>query len=189
MKIKSLFSPKKILMCLIFLSLVALVRFALRDMELDVDLLRESLMNAPGITIENIHMKREISGDLWQVQIPSLSREDERVIARSVDINRNINNNSGTWYFFCREIFYFFEKNIANAKGLLGTIESGSKIFNLESPLLVWQENTTNFNFPEGLIFYDNEFLLKTNFASMDVSGLIFFEKGVQIQWQKPLDM
>ena len=158
-------------------------------MKLDVDLLRESLMNTPGISIENIHMKREVSGDLWQVQIPLLSREDERIIARSIDINRTFKNNSGNWYFFCKEAFYFFEKNIANVKGLLGTIESGTKIFNLESPFLVWQEENSSFSFPEGLLFYDNEFLLKTKCASMDSSGLIILEKGVEIQWQRPLDI
>ena len=179
---------KKIFMCLLFLGLVALVRFAMRDMELDVDLLRESLMNTPGITIENIHMKREISGDLWQVQIPSLSREDEQIIAHSLDINRTIKN-GGQWYFFCKEAYYFYDKGLAKVKGLLGTISStdGRKVFNLESSFLEWFD--MNFNFPEGLIFYDNEFLLKTNFASMDRNGVIILEKGVEIQWQKPLDL
>ncbi len=193
MKLKSLFSIKKLLLCVVFLALVALVNFAMRDMELDVDLLRESLMASPGISIENIHMKREISGDLWQLQIPLLSREEDMIVARSLDVNRTVGNLDenapGQWYFFCREAHYYHAQNFAQAKGLLGTIESGTKIFNLESPLLEWRESDNNLVFPEGLSFYDEEFFLRTKSASMDLSGLVILDKGVEIQWQKPLDM
>ena len=47
-----------------------LVRYVMRDLRLNVDLLRESLMRMPGIVMENLEFDREISGDRWIVRLP-----------------------------------------------------------------------------------------------------------------------
>ena len=48
---KKLFTPKIILTALIALGIIRLVQYAISDMNLDVDLLRESLLNMPGIVM------------------------------------------------------------------------------------------------------------------------------------------
>lgn len=175
-------------MCALFLGLVVLVRFAMRDMNLDVDLLRESLMSMPGIIMENIQMSREISGDIWRVKIPYLDREGNTINMRSLDIRRVISGDRGEWYFFGRRGIYSHDIKAASITGLLGTLEADARTWNLESPRLNWQDDNNTFIFPDGLTIYDEEFLLDTTKASMDKSGVILLEQGGVIQWVKPLE-
>ncbi len=179
---------KKIIMCSIFIGLVVLVRYALRDMQLDIDLLRDSLLNMPGIVMENIQMSREISGDLWRVRVPYLDRDGDTIRMRSLDIRREIKDTKREWYFFGREGTYLHEKKTASLNGLLGTLETEDRVWNLESKILTWQEKNNALGFPEGFLIYDEEFLLRTPQASMDESGVITLEQGGVIQWLKPLE-
>ena len=70
------------------------------DMNLDVDLLRESLMKMPGIVMENINFSREVSGDMWRVKIPYLDRDGNIINAKSLDIKRELSGDKGEWTFF-----------------------------------------------------------------------------------------
>ncbi|MBR0034466.1 MAG: hypothetical protein IJP54_02210, partial [Synergistaceae bacterium] len=76
------FSTTKIVMVSLFIGLLVIVGYAKRDMQLDVDLLRDSLMNMPALIMENIQLARVISGDTWHVKIPYLDREGDTVRMR-----------------------------------------------------------------------------------------------------------
>lgn len=175
-------------MCMLFLGLVVLVRFAMRDMELDVDVLRESIMNVPAVIMENIQLSREVSGDMWRVKIPYLDRDDDIVHVRSLDIRREISGDKGEWYFFGREGIYSHDVKAASINGLLGTLADENRTWNLEGKKLNWQEGNSTFIFPEGLVIYDDEFSLNASYASMDNSGVILLDHGGVIQWLKPLE-
>ena len=178
----------RLIMCALFFGLVVLVRYAMRDINLDVDLLRESLLNMPGLVMENIQMAREISGDMWRVKVPYLDREGNTIHLRSLDIRRIISGDGGEWYFFGREGIYSHDIKAASITGLLGTLEAQTRTLNLESSRLNWQESRDELVFPEGLTLYDDEFLLRTTTASIDKKGVILLEKGGVIQWVRPLD-
>ena len=174
-------------MCALFFGLVVLVRYAMRDMQLDVDLLRDSLMNMPGLIMENIQMSREISGDMWRVKVPYLDREGNTMHLRSLDIRRNLSGDKGEWYFFGREGIYSHDIKAASISGLLGTLQADQRTWNLESGQLDWQNDKTYLFFPKGLTIYDDEFILRTKIASIDKSGVVLLEQGGVIQWVKPL--
>ena len=187
MKLKFKISPAKIFIAALFIGIVILARYAMRDMNLNVDLLRESLMKMPGIVMENIQFSREVSGDLWRVKIPYLEREGNLYSVRSLDVTREISNDNGKWNFIGDEGTYSADLNIASVKGLHGRLDSKKRVWNLESPKLNWTEKNNTFVFPEGLVIYDTEVLLRTPLASMDNSGVILLEQGGVIQWVKPL--
>ena len=187
MKLKIKLSPVKIFILALFIGIIVLVRFAMRDMNLDVDLLRETLMRMPGMVMENIQFSREVSGDLWHVKIPYLDRDGNLFSVKSLDVTREISNDNGEWNFFGREGVYSFDKNIASINGLHGTLDTKKRIWTLESPRLDWTQENNTFIFPEGLVIYDSEFLLRTPMASMDNSGVILLEQGGVIQWVKPV--
>ncbi|MBQ6739096.1 MAG: hypothetical protein IJQ99_06025 [Synergistaceae bacterium] len=177
----------KIFLFVLFFGIVTLVQYAMSDMNLDVDLLRESLMKMPGIVMENINFSREVSGDMWRVKIPYLDRDGNIINAKSLDIKRELSGDKGEWTFFGSEAVYVYDKKIASLKKLSGTLESDNRSWILESPKLDWKEENNTFTFPEGLVIYDGEFLLRTPLASMDNSGVILLEKGGVIRWVKPL--
>ena len=184
----------RIFLFVLFFGIVTLVRYAMSDMNLDVDLLRESLMKMPGIVMENINFSREISGDMWRVKIPYLDRNGNIINVKSLDVKRELNGDKGEWTFFGGEGVYLYDKKTASLKKLSGTLQTkNSKNKNhdrtwiLESPQLDWKEEKNTFTFPEGLVIYDGEFLLRTPLASMDNSGVILLEKGGVIRWVKPL--
>ena len=186
MKIK--ISRPKFIMCFLFLGLVVLVRFAMRDMELDVDVLRESIMNLPAVIMENIQLSREVSGDIWRVKIPYLDRDGDLVHVKSLDIRREIKGNKGEWYFFGREGVYSHDVKAASINGLLGTLAEENRTWNLEGEKLNWQEQNNTITFTEGITIYDEELSLNAPYASMDNSGVILLEYGGVIQWLKPLN-
>ncbi|MBR0075012.1 MAG: hypothetical protein IJP96_04615 [Synergistaceae bacterium] len=177
----------KIFLFVLFFGIVTLVQYAMSDMNLDVDLLRESLVKMPGIVMENINFSREVSGDMWRVKIPYLDRDGNIINAKSLDIKRELSGDKGEWTFFGSEAVYVYDKKIASLKKLSGTLESDNRSWILESPKLDWKEENNTFTFPEGLVIYDGEFLLRTPLASMDNSGVILLEKGGVIRWVKPL--
>ena len=180
-------SRPRLIMCALFFGLVVLVRYAMRDMQLDIDLLRESLMNMPGLVMENIQMAREISGDMWRVKIPYLDREGDTIHMRSLDIRRILSGDKGEWLFFGREGIYSHDIKAASINGLLGTLQTDTRTWNLESKQLNWQNDKTYLFFPNGLNIYDDEFILRTKIASIDKSGVVLLEQGGVIQWVKPL--
>lgn len=175
-------------MCFLFLGLVVLVRFAMRDMELNVDLLRESIMKVPAVVMENIQLSREVSGDMWRVKIPYLDRDGDLVNVKSLDIRRHISGDKGEWYFFGGEGVYSHDVKEASIKGLLGTLADENRTWNLEGKRLNWKEKNNTFIFPEGLVLYDEELSLNAPYASMDNSGVILLQHGGVIQWLKPLE-
>ena len=176
-------------MGLLFIGLVILVQYAMRDMNLDIDLLRESLMNMPGMVMENINFSREVSGDIWRVKIPYLEREGEAINVKSLDVKRELSGDKGEWTFFGNDGTYSNDEKIATLNGLSGTLRNENRNFILESPKLNWTEKNNTFIFPEGLIVYDEEFLLRTPTASMDNSGVILLQQGGVIQWLKPMKL
>ena len=180
-------SRTKIVMVALFVGLVIIVSYARRDIQLDVDLLRESLLNMPGLVMENIQMSREVSGDMWRIKLPYLDREGDIIRMRSLDIRRQLSGDKGEWYFFGREGIYSHDINAASISGLLGTLENDGRTWKLESNRLDWQEGKDSLVFPEGLFIYDDELKLKTPQASIDKSGVILLEQGGVIQWVKPL--
>lgn len=175
-------------MCFLFLGLVVLVRFAMRDMELNVDLLRESIMKVPAVVMENIQLSREVSGDMWRVKIPYLDRDGDLVNVKSLDIRRHISGDKGEWYFFGGEGVYSHDVKEASIKGLLGTLADENRTWNLEGKRLNWKEKNNTFIFPEGLVLYDEELSLNAPYASMDNNGVILLDHGGVIQWLKPLE-
>ena len=82
---------------------------------------------------------------------------------------------------------YSHDKKAAVIQGLLGTLETPTRVLNLESPRLEWREAGGEFSFPWGLTLYDDEFVLRTSEASMDESGVVILEKGGTVTWMKPL--
>ncbi len=164
-----------------------LVRYAMRDMRLDVNLLREGLMRMPGLVMENLQMEREVSGDLWRVHVPYLDREKDLVTIRSLDVRRQLRE-GGEWYFFGAEGVYSHDEGRAIVRGVLGTLETRERMWNLEGPELHWDNQSREFTFPAGLTLYDSEFSLVTPKASMDEAGVVLLEKGGSIQWTRPLE-
>ena len=178
----------KIVMASLFIGLIVIVSYARRDIKLDVDLLRDSLLNLPGIVMENIQMSREVYGDMWRVRIPYLDQKDNAIHMRSLDIKREISGDKGEWYFFGKSGVYSNDMKAASLSGLLGTLQTETRTLNLESSRLDWKEGVDSLVFPEGLSIYDDEFMLKTPHASIDKSGVVLLEKGGVLQWVKPLE-
>ena len=167
-----------------------LIRYAMRDINLDLNLLRDSITKMPAVIIENISLEREIHGDIWNVQIPYMDREGERLNMRSLDIKRSVKS-GGEWYFFGKNGVYFNDTRTAQIKDLRGTLEvvsSGDmRVWNLESPVINWIESEDAIDFPDGLIIYDSEFMLNTPEANINKSGVVLLKRGGTIQWTKPL--
>ena len=164
-----------------------LVRYAFRDISLDVDLLRESLQRMPGLVLENLEFEREISGDFWQVEIPLAERRDGMVEVRSVDIRRLLANGR-EWYFKGASGVYSEKEESADLYALLGTLETDVRVLNLESPRLSWSREKNDFFFPYGVTIYDSEFILTAKIASIDESGVVLLDKGGVIEWMKNIE-
>ena len=86
-------------------------------------------------------------------------------MVRSVDIRRRMGS-GGEWYFFGAQGVYSNDERAASIEGLLGTLETPTRVLNLESPRLDWREAGEEFSFPLGLTLYDDEFVLRTSEAS-----------------------
>ena len=179
-------SPVKIALIFIAFGIITLVKYALSDMNLDVDLLRESLFNMPGIVMENIRFSREISGDLWQVRLPYLEQRDKAVNFRSADIKRTISGDKGQWTFFGKSGIYSNDEKTASISDLTGSLQENNRTWLLESPNLTWKNENNTFIFPHGLTIHDDEFYLSTPIASTDNSRVILLQHGGVIKWRKP---
>ena len=179
-------SRTKIVMASLFIGLVVVVSYARRDIQLDVDLLRESLLSMPAIVMENIQFSREVSGDMWRIKLPYLDREGETIHMRSLDIRRQLSGDKGEWSFFGRDGIYSNDIKAASISGLIGTINNGGRTWSLESGRIDWQDGRGSIVFSEGLTIYNGELMFKTPTASIDTSGVLLLEKGGVIQWVKP---
>ncbi len=164
-----------------------MIRYAFHDIDLNVDLLREGLERMPGLVMENLAFEREISGDLWQVNIPLAERNGDLVRVHSVDVHRWLSDGK-EWYLRGDHGTYYVKGGDARLFRLLGTLETGTRVLNLESPTLSWSQNTNEFLFPKGFTIYDSEFILKTDLASVDENGLIQLDRGGTIRWTNNTD-
>jgi hypothetical protein len=164
-----------------------MARYAFRDIRLDVDILRESLERMPQLILENLEFEREVSGDLWRVRVPLVERregKEAKIEVRSVDVRRLTDGRE--WYFWSARGFYSEKAESADLLSLLGTLETDTRVLNLESPWLSWSKDENVFLFPKGLTIYDAEFILQSDAASIDVSGVVLLDKGGVIRWRKP---
>ena len=184
--VKIRISAAKIIIFLLFIGLVVLVDFAKRDMNLDVDLLRESLQNMPGMVMENIQMSREFSGDIWSINIPMLQQDGSLLRIRSIDITRTMSGDKGEWYFFGTDGVLSSDTKEVSIKRLLGTIEGAGRTWNVESRRLDWKDGSNAVVFPDGITIYDSEFMIQTPQASVDRNGVVLFQQGGVIKWIKP---
>ena len=185
MKKKSRISPKKILIAFILLGMIRIVQLAINDMNLDIDLLRETLLNMPGMVMENIKFSRKISGDIWQVNLPYIEEKNRLLVFMSADISRMMSGNKGKWSFFGKSGTYSDDAKIASISGLTGVLQDNGRTWVLESPKLTWQDKNTTFIFPEGLKIHDDEFSLSAPAASTDNSRVILLQHGGVIRWRK----
>ncbi len=186
MKVKLKIKLWKIIVGILVLSFFAIVMSVRRDMNLNIDLLRESLNKLPDLAFENITMSREVSGDVWDVHIPLVSQESMHLKLQSLDITRTLHDNAGQWYFFGQEGIYSHDEQAASINGLTGTFQD-DKGHNLKllSPVVNWQAGQNALVFNDGLTVYDNEFKLTGNQASIDQKGVILLQHGGVIEWGK----
>jgi len=161
-----------------------MIKYISSDINLDLDLLRKSLENMPAVVLENLEFEREISGDMWWVRVPLAKRQNYIVEVHSVDVRRRLADGN-EWFFMGSRGLYSETAESADLTGLLGTLETGTRVLNLESPLLSWSKSTDVFLFPRGLVIYDAEFLLETKLASLDISGVVALNEGAVIRWRK----
>ena len=185
MKKKKRISTKKIFIAFILLGMMRIVQLAINDMNLDIDLLRETLLNMPGMVMENIKFSLEVSGDLWQVMLPYVEEKDKLLVFMSADISRTLSGDKGKWSFFGKSGTYSDDAKIANVSGLTGVLQDNGRKWVLESPKLTWQDKNTTFIFPEGLKIHDDEFSLSAPSASTDNSRVILLQHGGVIRWRK----
>ena len=122
-KSKFKISKAKIIIALFFIGILVLVEYAMSDLNLNVDLLRDSVSKMPGMMMQNIQLSRVISGDTWRVKIPYLDRDGDIVNMKSLDVRREISGDKGEWYFFGHSGIYSMDKQIASVNGLLGTLQ------------------------------------------------------------------
>jgi len=169
---------------LVLFAISVMIRYVFKDINLNLDLLRESLENLPVIELENLEFEREISGDLWWVRIPMARRQDNIVEVRSIDVRRRLADGK-EWFFMGSRGLYSETAESADLTRLLGTLETDTRVLNLEGPFLSWSKNTDVFLFPKGLVLYDSEFLLETDLASIDTSGVVELSEGAVIRWKK----
>ena len=161
-----------------------MARYVFKDINLDLDLLRESLENVPLVVIENLEFERTISSDLWRVRVPMAMRRNDIVEVQSVDVLRTLADGK-EWYFIGARGFYSEAAESADLAGLLGTLETDARVLNLESPYLSWSRSEDIFLFPKGLTIYDAEFLLEASLASLDAPGVIALNEGAVVRWKK----
>ena len=161
-----------------------MARYVFKDINLDLDLLRERLENIPTMVVEHLEFEREISGDLWQVRVPLAKRQNDFIEVLSVDVRRRLADGK-EWFFMGSRGLYSETAESADLTGLLGTLEADTRVLNLESPSLSWSRSEDVFLFPMGLTIYDAEFLLETSLASFDASGVITLSAGAVIRWKK----
>ncbi|GHS85974.1 hypothetical protein AGMMS49957_03210 [Synergistales bacterium] len=174
-----------------------LARYVVRDINLDVDILRMSIEKMPAIVMENLDFEREISGDFWRAHIPRASRSDGIVEVSSIDVTR-LAHDGKEWYFKSASGFYSEKTGSADFYGLLGTLETGSRVLNLESAKLLFlgheisgDKNARDgyeFLFPDGFVAYDAEVLITAESARLDKDGVILLDKGGVIKWKKNLE-
>ncbi|GHT01266.1 hypothetical protein AGMMS50276_28910 [Synergistales bacterium] len=172
-------------------------RYVARDISLNVDILRESFERMPAIVMENLDFEREISGDFWRAHVPRASLSDGVAQVTSLDVTRLIDGSGGKeWYFRSALGLYSEKTGSADLFGLLGTLETGDRVLNLESPKLLFLGYKTSrdenaeyeFIFPEGLVVYDAEILLTAENAKINKDGVILLEKGGVIKWKKSIE-
>jgi hypothetical protein len=171
-----------------------LARYVARDINLNVDILRMSLEKMPAIIIENLDFEREISGDVWRAHIPRAARADGVVEVASIDVTR-LAEDGKEWYFKSASGLYSEKTGSADLCGLLGTLETDTRVLNLESSRLLFSgygvsrdENDYSFLFPDGLVVYDAEILVTAEVAKLNRDGVILLEKGGVIKWKKNLE-
>ena len=178
------FKKGHLFLLLALFSIGVMARYVFSDINLDLDLLRKNLENMPVVVVENLEFEREISGALWHVRVPMARRLDNIVEVHSMDVLRRLADGK-EWFFKGSRGFYSESAGSADVTALLGTLETDTRVLNLESPFLSWSNNEEVFLFPKGLILYDAEFLLETKAASLDTSGVISLYEGAVIRWKK----
>ena len=169
---------------LTFLVIFVMAGYIVRDINLDVELLRESLENVPSVVMENLEFEREISGELWRVRTPVAERRHDIVEFQTIEVQRRFVSGK-EWFFTGLHGFYSEATESADVMDLTGTMETDTRMLNVESPFLSWTMDENVFLFPRGLIVYDAEFLLETDVAILDESGIMALNEGAVIRWRK----
>ena len=176
-----------VLLLMLFFAAGVMGMYVFSDINLDVDMLRESLENIPVVVLENIEFEREIAHDLWQVRIPLAERRNEMIEAHSVNVRRRLADGK-EWFLTGSRGFYSETTESADLTELFGTLETDTRVLNLESPFLSWSRSEDIFLFPMGLIAYNTEFFLETDLASIDATGVMTFNEGAVIRWRNTVE-
>jgi len=158
--------------------------YVVLDLTRDLEQLIRNLENVPPIIVENLEFEREVSGDLWRMWTPRAERRPDVVELHTVDVHRRFANGR-EWAFTGLHGFYFEAAEAADVTYVSGTMETETRILNLESPLLKWTMEGNVFLFPEGVLVYDDEFTLETDLARLDESGIMEFDEGAVIRWRR----
>jgi len=161
-----------------------MVSYAFEDYYLNLDQLRESLENVPVVVLENLEFEREISGEMWRVKTPVAERKHDIVEFYSMDVQRRFVSGK-EWFFTGSRGIYSETAESADVTDVVGTMETDTRVLNLESPFLEWTMNENLFLFPRGLVVHDPEFLLEADLASLDESGIMALNEGAVIRWRK----
>lgn len=156
------------------------------DLALDDDLDQSSSPSV--VEMEDVILRRGLSGDLWTFNVQSVRRVDGVGDLIGISGDR-IGPDGSRWTLSSPSGKYVESGDRLSLENGFGTFEERSESFSWVSPSVIWGGASSDvWSFPKGLEVSGDRYSLRGRRAKASPNGTVFLEEGVMEWWSPDSD-
>jgi len=137
----------------------------------------------PDVTLENIEVQREISGDFWTLQAERAERFGNKTNLEVIKV-KSATKEGPLWFMDAPRGTVTDDGNLAELWEVEGHAEKFTPAFKWSGRHALWDQKGKRWLFPEGLTIQGEDFLAKGARGAVDMSGKITLEDGAYARWE-----
>jgi len=165
----------------IVLFIILVVNSLLRDVNLNVEIIKMSLSDTPEIRLENIRFERDMFGSQWKITIPSLEKRKETIRISSIDVYREFSNGD-IWEIRGINGEYVESSEIAMFNEVSGSMLMDDRVYDFYAPSVLWEKSGDLVVFLKGIVINGEFSSISADKAKVEAGNLITIEGG-EIIW------
>jgi len=169
------------------LPLVAIVLFGLWSMMLYRDLKvvpgEQKRKDVPDVTLEDVEVQRDISGDLWTLQAERAQRFGEKNNLEVIRV-KSSTKNGALWFMDAPKGTVTDDGKVAELWDVEGRAEKFTHPFSWRGKKAQWDQDGNRWLFPEGLSIEGKDFFAEGASGVVEMSGRVTLEGGAYARWE-----
>ncbi|AER66320.1 hypothetical protein Tlie_0585 [Thermovirga lienii DSM 17291] len=137
----------------------------------------------PDVTLEDVEVQRDISGDLWTLHAERAQRFGDKNNLELIKV-KSVTKDGALWFMDAPRGTVTDDGKVAELWNVKGRAEKFNPPFSWKGKKAQWNQEGNCWLFPEGLSIEGRDFFAEGSLGVVEMSGKVTLEGGAYARWE-----